>query len=73
MKIEKIKPRTAKRGKLRVDPETEVEVEHDDYRTTIIYNNQVVSWCEGDWLEYCFIVKDYKVCISREDLEDIVG
>ena len=73
MRIEKIVPRQVRSGTLVIDPETSVEVTYDDVKTTIIYSNQVISWAEGDWLEYCFTVKDYKVCISREDLEDIVG
>jgi len=71
MKIEKVKPKTVKRGKVKIDEQTEVAIEYDGEEVRVIYDNQVISRAGGDWEEFTFVVKDYKVSIRREEVEAI--
>ena len=73
MRITRIPTRQVRRGRIKVDEGVVVEIEHDGEETRVLYGNQVISRASGDWIEYCFVVKEYKVCIDRGDLEVIVG
>jgi len=73
VRITRIPTRQVRRGRIKVDEGVVVEIEHDGEETRVLYGNQVISRASGNWIEYCFVVKEYKVCIAREDLEVIVG
>jgi len=72
VKIEKIKTRKTKSSKLKIDPETEITIEYNGNEVHVIYNNKIVSMASGDWLDFCFFIKDYKVCLDRKEVEEMV-
>jgi len=73
VRITRIPTRQVRRGRIKVDEGVVVEIEHDGEETRVIYEGRVISMAGGGWVEYCFVVKEYKVCITREDLEAILG
>jgi hypothetical protein len=73
VKITKIEKTPLKRGKLRVDEQTEVIIERDELEARAIYSNEVVSRVGGHFEEWCFSVKEYKICIRKDELEGMLS
>ena len=71
MKVEKVKPRIMKRGRLMIDPQIEITIEYDGEEVRVVYDGKLISSAGGDWEEFTFTVKDYKVSIRREEVEAI--
>jgi len=71
--ITKQEKKPARRGRIKIDEGVEAVVEQDENETRVIYNNEVVSRATGTWVEYCFFVKEYKVCVRKDELEGMLS
>jgi len=61
------------RGRLRVAEGLEVDVEHDGREYRVIYGGKVVSKVSGSFIEWCFDVDVYNICVTKEELGVILG
>lgn len=71
-RITKKEPKAVRRGRLKVAEGLEVDVEHDGRKYTIVYGGKVISKAEGDFIEWCFNVENYNICVSKEELEGML-
>jgi hypothetical protein len=71
--ITKQEKKPTRRARIKIDEGVEVLVEHGEDETRIFYGNEVISRATGTWIEYCFFVKEYKVCVRKDELEGMLS
>jgi len=68
-KVTKKQAPSAKTIQISVDQNTVVTIQYDGETAKAILNNNVISQAGGSWLQWCFYVEDYQICIDRGELE----
>jgi hypothetical protein len=65
--------KAVRRGRLKVAEGLEVDVEHDGREYRAIYGGKVVSRVSGSFIEWCFDVDVYNICVTEDELEAMLG
>jgi hypothetical protein len=71
-KVTRKEAKGVRRGRLRVAENLEVDVEHDGREYRVIHGGKVVSRVSGSFIEWCFDVDVYNICVSKEELEGVL-
>jgi hypothetical protein len=61
-----------RRGRLRVSDTLELDVEHDGREYRVIHGGKVISRVSGSFIEWCFDVDVYNICVTKEELEGVL-
>ena len=69
-KISRITPPKTKRIQVPIDENTTVDIEYDGKTARALLSGKRVSEASGDWIQWCFNIKDSEVCIDRKELEE---
>ena len=68
-KVTKRQTPNVKTIQIPVDQNTVVQVQYDGETAKAILNNNVISQAGGSWLQWCFYINDYQICIDKNELE----
>jgi len=68
-KISKTTPPKTKRIQVVIDTSTTVDIEYDGKTARALLSGKRISEAGGDWIQWCFNIKDNEVCIDRKELE----
>jgi hypothetical protein len=61
-----------RRGRLKVAEGLEVDIEYDGRGYRVIYDGKVISKVSGDFIEWCFDVDVYNICVTKDELEGML-
>lgn len=73
VRVERARPRHTGRVTLSVAPGLEVEVVREGRLYRAIHEGREVSKVSGDFEEWCFQVGEHIICITRDELEVVLG
>lgn len=68
-KIRKITPPQIKKIQVPIDEKTIINIEYDGETARASLGGSKISEAGGTWKQWCFNIRDYEVCIDREELE----
>ncbi|MCC6014116.1 MAG: hypothetical protein LM564_00235 [Desulfurococcaceae archaeon] len=71
-KVTKKEPKGVRRGRLKVAEGLEVNIEYDGREYRAIYGGKVVSKVSGSFIEWCFDVDVYNICVTKDELEGVL-
>jgi hypothetical protein len=71
-KVTKKEPKGVRRGRLKVAEGLEVDIEYDGREYRAIYGGKIISKVSGDFIEWCFDVDVYNICVTKEELEGVL-
>jgi hypothetical protein len=71
VRVERVK-RPAKRSKrVELSEDLALDVEQEGAAYTFKHERRVVGRVSGDFVEACVLVKGYKVCFAKSELEEL--